>query len=158
MRLVPSSLTVENRGGYTASPLIRPWRIPLSSSPESVIAVTDDLTFRSRIEQSLGRAGVSVRFVPAQGLSESLRAHRPLLALIDYASYGGAAVEALARVKLDPLTSEIPILAYGPHMDLVGRDRAKTAGADGVLSNAQVASDLAALVRRWTGSRREEAP
>jgi len=90
-------------------------------------------------------------------LSESLRAHRPILALIDYAAYGGAAVEALARVKLDPLTREIPVLAYGPHMDLAGRDRAKAAGADGVLSNAQVASDLPALVRRWAGPRGEEA-
>jgi CheY-like chemotaxis protein len=122
-----------------------------------VIAVTDDLTFRSRIEQSLGRAGIPVLFVPAQGLAESIRAHRPILALIDYASYGGAAVEALARVKTDPSIGGTPVLAYGPHMDLAGRERAKAAGADGLLSNAQVASDLPALVRRWAGSRREEA-
>jgi CheY-like chemotaxis protein len=130
----------------------------LSRSPENVVAVTDDLTFRSRIEQSLAQAGIPVRFVAAHGLSESLRAARPTLALIDYGAYGGAASEALARVKADPSTADIPVLAFGPHLDRAGRDRAKASGADAVLSNAQVASDLPAFVRRWAGPRSEEAP
>jgi len=114
-----------------------------------VIAVTGDLTFRSRIEVALQNAGIPVRFVPGSRLAESLQESLPSLILIDYSECGEEGFLALSRLKQDILTRAIPVLAYGPHMDRAGRERAQAAGADAVLANSQVASELPALVRKW---------
>ena len=115
-----------------------------------MIAVTGDLTFRSRIEVALKNAGIPVRFVPGSRLAESLReSPLPSLILIDYSECGEEGFQALSRLKQDALTRAIPVLAYGPHMDRAGRERAQAAGADAVLANSQVASELPALVRKW---------
>ena len=119
-----------------------------AASPE-VLAVTSDLTFRSRIEVSLKNAGIPVRFVPGSRLAEALQESLPSLILIDYSECGEEGFQALSRLKQNTLTRTIPVLAYGPHMDRAGRERAQAAGADAVLANSQVASELPALVRKW---------
>jgi 5,8-dihydroxy-2-naphthoate synthase len=122
----------------------------LSESSAKVLAVTDDLIFRSRIGVSLGREGIAVQFVAADRLEDAARENRPNLILLDYSAGGGAALAVLARMMESAATKSIPILAYGPHMDLPARERARAEGADEVLSNNEVATNLPALVRRWT--------
>jgi len=121
----------------------------LETLPGSVLAVTDDLMFRSRIDLALRNAGIAVRFVPANRLFESVRESPPGLILIDYSDCGEHGIGALSSLKQDPATRAIPILAYGPHRDLSGRDRARNAGADAVLTNSQVAAELPMLVAEW---------
>lgn len=115
----------------------------------TVLAVTDDLIFRSKIRTSLEPAGHTVRFASASGLAAAVRESEPSLLLVDYSLCGEAGFEALAGLKQDPATRSIPILAYGPHLDLAARERARAAGADAVLANSQVASGLPGLISEW---------
>ena len=120
--------------------------------PTTVLAVTDDLVFRSRIELALRNAGIAVHFVAGEGLAAGLREARPSLVLIDYARCGEAAWAALEAIKRDETAGRVPVVAYGPHMDLTARDRAKAAGADEVVANSQIASELVEIVRRQARS------
>jgi hypothetical protein len=43
----------------------------------------------------------------------------------------------------------VPILAYGPHVDLELRQRALDAGCDAVVGRSAVASNLSSLVEKW---------
>jgi len=115
----------------------------------SVLAATGDLAFRSRIDLSLSRAGIPVRFVAAQRLASEAAASRPSLILVDYAGLGEAEWSELSRIKRDPVTRDLPLLAFGPHLDHDGRDRATRSGADAILSNGEVAANLPAIVTEW---------
>ena len=124
----------------------------------TVLAVTEDLIFRSKIRTSLERAGYAVRFAGASGLPGAVRESTPSLLLVDYSLCGEAGFEAVAALKQDPATRSIPILAYGPHLDLAARERARAAGADAVLANSQVASDLPGVVGDWLARGKRGAP
>jgi CheY-like chemotaxis protein len=120
-------------------------------TPPSVLAATGDLAFRSRIDLALGRAGIPVRFVAAGRLASAVAASRPSLILVDYAGLGEAEWSELSRIKQDPATRDLPLLAYGPHLDHEARERARRAGADALLSNGEVAANLPAIVTEWMG-------
>jgi 1,4-dihydroxy-6-naphthoate synthase len=106
-----------------------------------VLAVTDDLLFRSRIGGALKGAGVEVEFTTGEKLAAALAARTPALVLVDYSHCGEAGLRALA--------TPVPWVAYGPHMDLAGREAVLKAGAVEVLSNSQITTQLADIVRRY---------
>jgi|GEM_PF-29260 len=123
----------------------------------TILAVTADLTLRSRIEVTLRNAGVPVRFVSSSGLGAALHGLTPSLLLIDYSALDDAGWEAVRAMKRGATTGGgVPLVAYGPHMDLQGRDRARDAGADEVVANSQIASQLLEIVRRH--ARQPEPP
>ena len=47
----------------------------------------------------------------------------------------------------------LPIVAFGPHMDLEARERALAAGCTEFLANSKIATDLAHVVARYIGPR-----
>jgi 1,4-dihydroxy-6-naphthoate synthase len=118
------------------------------TSETTVLAVTADLTLRSRIEVTLRNAGVPVRFVSAAGLGAALGDLTASLVLLDYSALDEAGWETIRAMKRGPVAPGVPVVAYGPHMDLQGRDRARDAGADEVVANSQIASQLLEIVRR----------
>jgi 5,8-dihydroxy-2-naphthoate synthase len=120
--------------------------------PRPVVAVTSDLTFRSRIEVTLRNAGIPVLFVNAAGLSTALHDSHPSLLLVDYSALDDPGWEAIGAIKRGEPAARVPVIAYGPHMDLQGRDRAREAGADEVVANSQIATQLVEIIRRHTGA------
>jgi len=118
------------------------------SAPHTVLAVTSDLTFRSRIDVTLRHAGIAVRFVNAAGLSAALLDSPASLLLVDYSALDDSAWEAIRAMKSGAPAARMPLVAYGPHMDLQGRDRAMQAGADEVVANSQIATQLVEIIRR----------
>jgi 1,4-dihydroxy-6-naphthoate synthase len=130
----------------------------VSSSSRSILAVAGDLAFRSRIDTALGRIGVPVRFAAPARLADATREEGPpSLILLDLTA-GEEGFSALAALKSDPRTREIPVIAYGPHRDLAARERALEAGADDVVANSEVASNLPALLEKWIPAAGAGAP
>lgn len=118
------------------------------SAPRPVLGVTDDLMFRSRIEAVLRAAGIPAAFTTGERLATAAAEQRPSLILVDYSRCGEAGLQAVRALKSAPETSGVPVVAYGSHMDLAARDRAKAAGADELLANSQIAADLLGIIRR----------
>jgi DNA-binding response OmpR family regulator len=81
---------------------------------------------------------------------------RPDLILMDAGLPGLTGWDAIAELKRDPLTKEIPVLMLTGHVLQESQDRAAEAGADGFIPKPCLPDELArqiriALKRRVTG-------
>ena len=72
---------------------------------------------------------------------------RPVLVIVNTATVG-ADWEAVIRLARE---HDLPVLAFGSHMDLDARQRALQAGAQKVVANSKFSRDMPGLVRRMLG-------
>jgi CheY-like chemotaxis protein len=70
----------------------------------------------------------------AQGALESIREHRPRLILMDVQLPGMDGLELTTRLKADPATRDIVIVAVTAYDDKRDEERALAAGCDGYLA------------------------
>ena len=113
-----------------------------------VVALIKDLFFSVKVGNELRAHGYepviargSARFV------ELVAERRPVLGIIDVMA--GVDWDAVGRLVEDAATRDMPLLAFGPHMDVEGLRAAKAAGVTRVVSNGQLHADLPGLVRRY---------
>jgi CheY-like chemotaxis protein len=116
-----------------------------------VAALVQDLFFRSRIAEATRHLGlVALIEEHAAAFEETVREERPGIALIDLGLRGVDWVSAVRHLRSDPAFATLPIIAFGPHMDLEARERALAAGCTEFLANSKLATDLAHVVARYT--------
>ena len=110
-----------------------------------VVALVDDLMVRSRIEAA---AGPETELIFPRIAADFTAALEPSPDLI---LVGMAATRLpwpdLVRAARERAGQELPIIAFGPHMDLALRERALEAGASRVLANSALMQALPALLR-----------
>lgn len=112
----------------------------------TVLLYAEDLFTAVQIRDTAAKTGDSVTVVQRfEDLLPRLSS-RPLLVLIDLAA-GGTDWPALGEAAQ---RSGVPLVAFGNHMDLAGRERALAAGAEAVLANSLVATDLVGVLRKYT--------
>lgn len=112
----------------------------------TLIALEKDLFFSVKIRDTLRHHDMEASIVRTlaafeQGLTAT---PAPALAVVDIATRGvdwEAAIRA-ARAR------QIPVLAFGSHMDLEARAKALQAGAQKVVANSKFASDMPGLLNR----------
>lgn len=103
-----------------------------------MLAVVDDLMFRSRIEAVAGAAGATLTVA-----REAAPSGEETLALVDL-SPGDPAIAAIRALK-----SREPapvVVAFGPHRDVALFARAREAGADQVLARSAFVERLPNLL------------
>lgn len=77
----------------------------------------------------------------------AIDAHDPVLAILDVAAAGDWE-DVIRRVKLRPHTRQIPIYAFGSHVDADALRRARRAGADHAWARSRMMQELPALLGR----------
>jgi CheY-like chemotaxis protein len=97
-----------------------------------ILIIEDNEMNRDMLSRRLARRGyeVVVAVDGAEGLSLA-RAERPALILMDMSLPVIDGWEATRRLKADPETAAIPIIALTAHAMTVDRDKALEAGCDG---------------------------
>ena len=129
-----------------------------SMSNKRVLVVEDNCATRELLTLVIGKAGYEV--IEASTAFEALdqtRAARPALIIMDLGLPGMAGPEAIARLKADPVTLNIPVIvntAYPNGSPLV--ERAIAAGAAEILYKPNNFSALRDTVERYLSS--EEQP
>lgn len=114
----------------------------------TILALEKDLFFAVKIRDTLRHHDMevtTVRTLPA--LEERLTAtgaEKPALVIINTATKGVDWESAIRKAR----ERELPVLAFGSHMDLEARARALEAGAQKVVANSKFATDMPGLVRR----------
>jgi CheY-like chemotaxis protein len=117
-------------------------------------ALVQDLFFSSRIAETTRQLGiVAIIEDRAETFEETVREERPGVALIDLGLRGVDWASSVRRLRADPAFATLPIIAFGPHMDLEARERALAAGCTEFLANSKIATDLAHIVGRYIGPR-----
>jgi hypothetical protein len=108
-----------------------------------VLVAVRDLLFRSKIQASADRLGVSLRLAPRGApLSEAARELGSGLALVDLGEPG--VVDEIRRVKR---SGDVRVIGFLGHLEVELARAAREAGADEVLSRGQLAQRLDDLLR-----------
>ena len=116
-----------------------------------IVALVEDLLFRSKIEQSAAQLGVAVKFVKIgeavkEGEGEVVKA-----VLLDLDQRSGKGLEALRTLKADPGMKNIPVVAFVSHVQKESIAAARAAGCEFVLARSAFVKELPDLLRRFGG-------
>lgn len=113
----------------------------------AAVALVADMMFASRVRgtaTAIGAAAVTV--TRAEKLLEETRRLRPRVVLIDIDARGVDVPGLIARLKSDPELAEIPVIAFGSHVNADALRAAREAGADRVLARSAFVRDLPVLL------------
>jgi hypothetical protein len=130
---------------------------PEMTSNGTVLLLDSDLFFVVKVTETLARAGYAVRkartidafvaaLVETSETSEMSQpgAKRLAAALVNLAARGVDALAAIARAR----EAGVPVVAYGPHVDVAAQAAARQAGATSVIANAKLDGDLPGVLAR----------
>ena len=114
-----------------------------------VLALVDDLMFRSKIKSTATQLGVAVTFAGSQDAAlAAMRTTVPTLVIFDLNSARTDPLGTLAAMKQDPALASIRSLGYVSHVDVATIDAAHAAGVDDVLARSAFTLNLAELLTR----------
>ncbi|GLV56873.1 hypothetical protein KDH_37120 [Dictyobacter sp. S3.2.2.5] len=112
----------------------------------TLIALEKDLFFAVKIRDTLRHHDMQTSVVRTlAAFEEGLTASpAPDVAVVDIATRGVDWEEAIRAAR----SQQVPVLAFGSHMDLEARAKALQAGALKVVANSKFASDMPGLLTR----------
>jgi hypothetical protein len=121
----------------------------------TVLYLTSDLLFSSRVTSSASQLGISVTIVRDLDALKNLLAETPAEAVIIDLEHRDA--DPAAIVDNLPAGSSRPcIVAYGPHVKHVLLDAARVAGMDLVLSRGEFNSRILDLLQQFPRTQSSE--
>lgn len=115
-----------------------------SPNPFRVLALVPDLLTNVRLESGVQRLGGFLQLAETpRAFLASLEAYPPELAIVDL---------ALDWIDLDELVracqrAGVPLLAFGPHVDMGALRTARQAGADFVYPRSKLLADVSGTIR-----------
>jgi DNA-binding NtrC family response regulator len=113
-----------------------------------ILLLDSDLFFVVKVRTTLQHAGYDVRTArTAADFTRRLTADAegaPTLALVNTAIAGEDWRGAITAAR----TANIPVIAFGSHVDLETQQQAREAGATRVIANSKLAADLPGIVAR----------
>ncbi|HEX8681396.1 MAG TPA: hypothetical protein VF707_03730 [Ardenticatenaceae bacterium] len=116
-----------------------------------IIALTPDLFFSTRIQSTLERAGHAIRVVDsAEAVATQVAEVSPGLAILDIGAFGWPWEQVLADLRA--AAPDLPVLAYGSHMDVEATKRAQALGAARVVAKSEFVNNMPSLVTRYARS------
>jgi PleD family two-component response regulator len=114
-----------------------------------VLALVDDLMFRSKIKSAASQLGVAVTFAGSRDAAlAAMRTTVPTLVIFDLNNPRTDPLGTLAAMKNDPALASIRSLGYVSHVDVATIDAARSAGVDDVLARSAFTANLAELLTR----------
>jgi predicted metal-dependent hydrolase len=116
---------------------------------ESIVLIVDDLMFAPKLEGALNQLGYQPLFATNEtDLTDALR-RAPVLVIVDLFSRGFDWEALLRLIKGEGKKARhIPILGFGPHVDLDLREKALLAGCDTVVGRGAIANQLSQLIKK----------
>jgi hypothetical protein len=114
---------------------------------DAIVLIVDDLMFLPKLENSLRKLGY--RALEATDESQLTRAlfQSPVLVIVDLfgRAYDWAMlINLIKKSKVGP----VPVLGFGPHVDLALREKALAAGCDVVVGRGAISENLAHLIEK----------
>lgn len=114
-----------------------------------ILALTPDLFFSTRISSALERGSHAVRVVDtddAPTVDEALASLNPALAVLDIGA--NWAWEDIMHSLRDN-APDVPVLAFGSHMDVEATKTAQSLGATRVVAKSEFVNNMLNLVERY---------
>ncbi len=112
-----------------------------------VLLLVDDLFFSVQIENAARAVGLQPVNAPGPAVARALTSGDLRLVVLDLALREVSWADLLAQVRT--ARPDVPVLAYGPHVDVTSRRAAEAKGATRVVTKQQLVADLPGLLRRY---------
>jgi CheY-like chemotaxis protein len=117
----------------------------MEAAVKTVLAWVNNLMFSVRIGEVANALGGHVVLVSTnEELIEKLDIH-PSLIILDLNAVTGGWQQTVAKAK----ESGVPVLAYGPHVNVEARKAAEAAGCDEVVANSKLTLELPNLLAKY---------
>ncbi len=115
------------------------------NATRKILLLERDLFFIVKVRDTLKPLGYETQVArSAEDFARKLAAGAPALVMVHLGLAGVAWEEAIAQAR----ATDVPTLAFGSHIDLEAQQAARRAGANRVIANSKLASDLPAIVER----------
>ncbi|MGZ4032282.1 MAG: hypothetical protein ACXVP5_07500 [Tumebacillaceae bacterium] len=112
---------------------------------KTILALVNNLMYSVRIREVASAMGGLVTLVSTnEEIVEKLEIH-PSLLILDLTALTPGWEQAVAKAK----EAGIPVLAYGPHVNVDAREAALKAGCDEVVANSKLTIDLPKLLAKY---------
>lgn len=113
----------------------------------NVLAYITDLFFQAKVGQTAKAAGADLKIVSSLYHFLPALQKNPSMVLIDLRAEGISPSALIAQIK--GKTPDLPVIVYAAHTDTELIERAKRAGADEVMSKAELSEELPDLLKRF---------
>ena len=121
---------------------------PTDLAKPTVVILADDLFFIARLMDVVtAQGGQPVVVESADALVEAVDSQDPVLILLDLKTPGDWQA-AIRTLKIRPHTRQIPVYAFGSHVDTETLKLARQAGADHAWARSKMMEELVGLVER----------
>ncbi len=108
-----------------------------------VLALVDDLMFRSKIKSAAARLGIEVSFASSRGAAvAAIGSARPTLLIADLNNRQADPLAVITAIKQDHELAGTRVVGFVSHVDTATIDGARAAGADEVLARSAFAARL----------------
>jgi CheY-like chemotaxis protein len=121
------------------------------SNPK-VLAVVNDLFFASKINEAAKHAGVQLIYVTNEAALLEKAKDNPALIIFDLNFTAAHPVELIAKLKGDPASKQIRLLAYLSHVQVDLMKAAEEAGCDEVLPRSAFSMNLPQILKSHAGT------
>ncbi len=120
-----------------------------SARAPAIVCLVEDLFFGTRLDDVIrAQGGQPVIVETPDAFVDAVDRHFPVLALVDLGAAGDWA-QAITRCKIRPHTSQIPIIAFGSHVDTATLRTARQAGADHAWARSKLMGELPDVIERY---------
>ncbi len=117
-----------------------------------IVAIVDDLMFRSRIQAAARGVGADVRFVASPEAAVSLiHDHAPAFVIADLNATRLSPLRVTAEIKADPSLASTVIVGFVSHVDTDTVNAARAAGVDEIMARSAFVLKLPELLARDEG-------
>ena len=110
----------------------------------SALLLDNDLFFVTKITTTLKHAGYTTKMARTLDAFTQGLAAKPDIALVNTAARGVDWRAGIASAR----SANVPVIAFGSHVDLETQAGARKAGATRVIANSKLASDLPGIIER----------
>ncbi len=116
----------------------------MSQSKGTILALVPDLMFGLRVRDVLGQLGYTPQVYEDAAAAQA--ALQPDLALLIIDLRGPAETTTTLVQAAKALDPDLPVLAFGSHVNVERQQAARAAGCDRVVANSKFSADLPTLV------------
>lgn len=121
-----------------------------------ILAVIDDLMFRSRVSSAAKASGADVRFASGDVEVQSRLSEAPSLIIIDLNGRRSDPVALVRRLKSDSALPGVRVIGFVSHVDAATIESAREAGIDVVLPRGTFVTHLPEILAG--GARNQDPP
>jgi CheY-like chemotaxis protein len=114
---------------------------------DTIVLIVDDLMFLPRLDSTLRHLGYQTSTATNEATLTRALFKSPVLVIVDLFSQSidwVALIQLIKKSKAGP----VPVLGFGPHVDLSLREKALAVGCDAVVGRGAIATQLPHLVEK----------